>query len=288
MIIGQLAGVNIKLSPLFFMLLILAALSKQLLMIYILFALVLAHEIGHVIMAKKLNLHVYELELFPLGGRARISSGDEIDPEKEIKLALAGPIVNIMLLSIAMFINSLVSISWHQVATIFIQGNIALIFFNLIPILPLDGGRIYRALLVRNHGFVKATRFILLVSFILIVIIFAIASMGIYYGFASYSLLVIAAFLFISFAMEYRLYRLHFMKHYLSSFKQKEERVWRTNHLTANSNMQAKEILRNLIPGKYNIITIINSNGKVIGKITEVELMQAIYDHGPNIRIGEI
>ena len=288
MTLGQLAGVKIKISPLFFILLIIAAVNAELVLITVFFSLVLAHEMGHILMALHLNLNLYEIELLPLGGTIRIASGSEIEPNKEIKLAIAGPIVNIMLLAFAILLSSIIPIEMHQVAELFVKGNILLIFFNLLPILPLDGGRIYRALLVRNRGFINATKYILLVSLIMICFLLLLSIVGIIYQLASWSLLYLSGFLLYNFIMEYRTYRLHFMKHYLAGESQSRKKVWQTNTLTADYNMDAKDVIKQFVPGKYNIVIVIDNRGRVAGRLTERQIIKAIHQSGPAVKIKNI
>ena len=288
MTLGQLAGVKIKISPLFFILLIIAAVNAELVLITVFFSLVLAHEMGHILMALHLNLNLYEIELLPLGGTIRIASGSEIEPNKEIKLAIAGPIVNIMLLAFAILLSSIIPLEMHQAAELFVRGNILLIFFNLLPILPLDGGRIYRALLVRNRGFINATKYILLVSLIMICFLLLLSIVGIIYQLASWSLLYLSVFLLYNFIMEYRTYRLHFMKHYLSGENQSRKKVWQTNTLTADYNMAAKDVIKQFVPGKYNIVIVIDNRGRVAGRLTERQIIKAIHQSGPAVKIKNI
>jgi len=95
-----------------------------------------AHEFGHALAAQKLGLEVKEIVITPLGGLASIS-GLTARPVDEAKIAFAGPAVNLLIAAIAMLIPSALSST-----VVFI--NLALGLGNLLPIFPLDGGRIIR------------------------------------------------------------------------------------------------------------------------------------------------
>jgi Zn-dependent protease len=116
------------------------------------FASVLAHELGHALVARHLRVPVSGIELYFFGGAAKMgaprSAGDEI------AIAAAGPAVSYALGGLGLFAFAVTGLSFFQ-----LLGWINLILgtFNLIPALPMDGGRIFRALLARKHGFVGAT-----------------------------------------------------------------------------------------------------------------------------------
>ncbi len=108
---------------------------------------VVLHELGHALVARRYHLVVRSITLFALGGVAVID-GESLDPVQELLIAVAGPIVS-LLLAIASGL-----IWWRgarQVASLLAlhmaltNGMMAL--FNLLPGYPMDGGRILRAVL---------------------------------------------------------------------------------------------------------------------------------------------
>ena len=113
------------------------------------FACVLLHELGHALTASLYNINTRDIVLYPFGGVATLLA--EGKPKEEFFIALAGPMVNLVLAiacgSIAGFelsssIDSLEGLLGHICI-----ANLFLALFNLIPALPMDGGRVLRALL---------------------------------------------------------------------------------------------------------------------------------------------
>jgi Zn-dependent protease len=150
------------------------------------FASVLLHELGHALVARRLGVHVSGIELSFLGGAAKMMQMPR-SADHEIAIAAAGPAVSLMLagagfgLGAALHVPLLVTIG---------SINIVIAAFNLIPALPMDGGRILRALLSRKMDFVRATDVAVTVSRVAAV---AFVVFGLIYGYLQ--LVILAPFL---------------------------------------------------------------------------------------------
>ncbi|MBS3740362.1 site-2 protease family protein [Candidatus Bipolaricaulota bacterium] len=125
-----------------------------------LFVGVTLHELGHSIVGMRYGVKIESITLYVLGGVAQL---DEIPsrPGEEAKMALAGPATSFALGGI--FWLLLVGINPAQPIPRFILGylfyiNIAVGIFNLVPALPLDGGRVLRSLLSLRKSHFEATR----------------------------------------------------------------------------------------------------------------------------------
>jgi Zn-dependent protease/CBS domain-containing protein len=134
-----------------------------------LFVCVVLHEFGHSLMAQRLGIETADITLLPIGGLARLKNLPE-KPWDEVKIAIAGPLVNVVLAPIFFGVALLLGGSLMAPPNI-LEGvqsagqvfvylgyiNVALVVFNLIPAFPMDGGRVLRGLLATRYGPVRAT-----------------------------------------------------------------------------------------------------------------------------------
>ncbi len=120
-----------------------------------LFASILAHELGHAVVARRFDLPMRGITLFIFGGVAEMTK-EPPSAKAEFFVAIAGPIVSVLVsaacFAIAMFSGpamppSVSAVIWY-LATI----NAVVVVFNLIPAFPLDGGRVLRSILWHFTG----------------------------------------------------------------------------------------------------------------------------------------
>lgn len=138
----------------------------------LLFVCVLLHEVGHSLWAGTRGVQTWSIVLTPVGGVATLDSAPR-DPKDELRIALAGPLVNLglaallggaLLIALALTAGeppgvrlalrrpSLVGLLFYLVL-----ANVLLVAFNLLPAFPMDGGRAVRALLAMRLPYLKAT-----------------------------------------------------------------------------------------------------------------------------------
>jgi len=121
-----------------------------------LFASVLAHELGHSIVAQRRGIPVKSITLFIFGGAATITKEAET-PGAEFSMAITGPAVSFLLL-IYLVVGDTSQII-GAVALYLATINAVLGVFNMVPGFPLDGGRVFRSFLwATTKDFRRATR----------------------------------------------------------------------------------------------------------------------------------
>ena len=166
------AGIDVRVHTTMLLLVWLALLASvdqpggelaALVWLVLLFGSVLVHELAHSIVALHVGVKVTEIELLPIGG---VSKMDRIPdrPADETAIAAAGPLTSLGLGVVALALASAVGADlWppdvYGGALLQRLGwlNLLLAGFNLLPALPLDGGRVFRALLERRVGPAQAT-----------------------------------------------------------------------------------------------------------------------------------
>ncbi len=119
----------------------------------LLFASVLAHELGHSFVAIQQGIEVKSITLFLFGGLASLERESKT-PGEAFWVAIAGPAVSLILLALFTAIGVGTSISGPLAAMVSLVAHINLILalFNLIPGLPLDGGNILKSLVWKITG----------------------------------------------------------------------------------------------------------------------------------------
>ncbi len=187
---GQWFGINVRVHLTFFFLLLFVWITqsqsktvdpstflRSLAFTGIVMGAVLAHELGHLAVALRGGPMPRAIILLPIGGLSLMESAREetshlahqhIDPQREIRIALAGPIVNIVLAGVltAVTLEYSPQSALRQTPLLLLSNlprsavwiNLLIAALNLLPAFPLDGGRVFRALLSRHMEFGLATR----------------------------------------------------------------------------------------------------------------------------------
>ncbi|UWQ89414.1 site-2 protease family protein [Aliisedimentitalea scapharcae] len=174
--VGRILGSELRIHVTFFLLLAwvgfaaysdqgMAAAVENIAFVLALFACVVAHEFGHALAARRYGIRTPDITLLPIGGLARLERMPE-NPKQEIVVALAGPMVNVVIWVVLLLAGA--GIDLNDLAHIDSTGpgflarlalvNVFLAVFNMIPAFPMDGGRVFRAVLCLTMDRVRATR----------------------------------------------------------------------------------------------------------------------------------
>jgi Zn-dependent protease len=116
----------------------------------------LAHEIGHALVARRAGLAVRGITLWLLGGVAQLED-EPASPADELRVAVVGPAVSLALGLGFGLVAAVLAVAGGPAVAVTLAGWLALAngvlaLFNLLPAAPLDGGRVLRGLLWRRHG----------------------------------------------------------------------------------------------------------------------------------------
>ncbi len=158
--IGRIFGIDVELHWSFLLLLIvILLLSFYFFVLWVLlFLFVLLHELVHSVTSIRNGVKVKKIVLYPFGGGSVIDF-EHITPEVEFRISIVGPLASLLLASLLGMatIFSPPGIVRATMQELFIL-NVFLGVFNLLPWLPLDGGRALRSYLQNKHSFIDSTR----------------------------------------------------------------------------------------------------------------------------------
>jgi Zn-dependent protease len=154
---------------------------------------VVLHELGHAYAAMRYGIKTAHITLYPFGGIAAIEQMPE-EPAEELVIALAGPAVNFALFA-AFGLGW--SISGIELVGLMAMMNLGMGLFNLLPAFPMDGGRVLRAALASQIGFVPASKIAIRIG---VVFAWLFLAVGLYTW--SPSLLMVGGFLHVALTIE--------------------------------------------------------------------------------------
>ena len=283
--LGSVKGVDLAVNPVFLLLCLLCLSIGFVEILWVILALVL-HEAGHVLMALACGLKLLRVELFPFGGQILTEDLVGVNSRREIIVASAGPAASLFSPGLTYIMEgnlSLVDFSF------FMEFNLLLGLFNLLPALPLDGGRILKAFCSTRVGLRKAT---VIGSWSGQVLALVLIAAGLYLGFQdprALNLLVIAGFLGYKAREELQMFPYGFTRYLLRKRLLPAENDMAAGLLTvAHSGVRISRLLNRILPDTVAVILVIDAQGKVIGIVTERVLIEAMLTRDPLTTVGEL
>lgn len=133
-------------------------------------SLILIHEMGHYLCARILNFRVDKVIIYPYGGMTKISDFINRDICEELLIATAGVIVQYLFYLVIVLLYKY-GIVREYTYNLYALYNNQIIFFNLLPIYPLDGGKIINLILNKYLSYYRANIATIVVSLLMILLI---------------------------------------------------------------------------------------------------------------------
>ena len=291
--IARVAGIDVYIHATFLILLIwlgmvfwndsgsILAVVNGLAFILALFGCVLLHEYGHALTARHYGIQTRNIVLLPIGGVAALE-GMPKDPRQEIRVALAGPMVNFL---IAVLLWLMLAPGTSDPPLSLVQGsflerlmivNIVLAVFNLLPAFPMDGGRVLRALLAMWLNRTQATQIAANVGQLMAL---GFGFLGLLYN---PFLLFIALFVWIGAVAEASAERMK-LALYGATAGQAMLQEYHTLS-TQNTLQEAVNLTLKTLQKDFPI----ENNGKLVGVLSQVRLLEELEKHNESTPIERV
>lgn len=281
-------GVDIHINPFFLLMLLMYASVGLLSEMMFAFWVVILHELAHVVVAGGLGWKVKRIELLPFGGVVEFDEAFYGTPGSEIAISLAGPIHNLIFagLVLALLQREILPPGFGEFV---FELNLAMGLFNLLPAIPLDGGRVARALLSNSVGVARATAIAVNIGRI---VGFVMLALGVYLVFAGEGNIFLPSLGgFLMFAASRESEKVLYMR--IQDSLRKKERLIREGSMRAEviasyEQTPLVEVVRKFSPGKVSIVMVLDGSLNILGFVTEVAVLEGMGRYGPRIPIRRI
>ena len=169
---------QIKINLQIFLFIIIFVLTHQIEIYAWIMLFAFVHELGHMITGMLLKLKPKSLSFMPFGISITFETYEykKLIEIKKIIIAIAGPLLNLVICIMASLLHMNT-----ETKQLIIYSNILIAIFNLIPLYPLDGGRILKGIIRLRYQEIESDKIVNKISNILIILLTLISSIGILY-----------------------------------------------------------------------------------------------------------
>ncbi|MEW6447705.1 MAG: M50 family metallopeptidase [Bacillota bacterium] len=277
-----------RVHPLFLALLLLYFAAGVLDRAAVAFGSVLLHEIGHVVAARRTGVIVTRIELFPFGGVARMGGTGALSPTQEITVALAGPVTSLSFFCIGLGLMHLGYLT-AGIGQFFLTVNLMLAVFNLLPGLPLDGGRILRAWLSGRHGLGVGTLVAARTGQLIGLVTIVLGILGPVLGRWGLDAAALGFFIFYAATREKRYIPYLFVQQ-LAAKEQEltRQRVLPGAVLVATKEARLLEVARFFHPGRFHFVAVMNEESGKQRLLSEKQVVEALTTLPSGASIGSL
>ncbi len=249
-----------------------------------LFLSVTLHELGHSVVARGYGIKVRGIVLLPIGGISQIEEMPE-KPSQEFLIALAGPATSVVL---GLVLGGASLLLYGPAATfkatvtggLFIPNlarvNLLLAIFNLLPGFPMDGGRIFRAVLANAMPFDRATAIAAAVGRV-----FAIG-LGLVGLFTNIWLVFIAVFIYFGAGQEASRVHIKTALHDVPV-----SRVMATSYRTLSPDDRLSQVVEHAYHGFQEDFPVVLDD-ELVGVLMKQDLLAALHEFGPGAPVGRV
>lgn len=266
-------------------LIVVAYTTKSMVTFGITYSVVLVHELFHLFAALVLRVPVQSVILMPFGMTLRLHVTIIKQPYKEILVALAGPFANLLMILFFRY-----NISYDTLnGQLFLIANAAVMCLNMIPILPLDGGRVLRAALMHKTGLRQTVKWMRRLSYGILAVLAGCAVFLLIFTKGNMSLVMICAFLMYHTLEEKRCSELLHMQAFLNDKeKLQKDALIPNKQLVIHKDTHIKTVLKKWNFSTFYIVSVIDDELSLVGTVTESDMIRAVIKMGYGITAGQM
>lgn len=274
---------KVRIHPLFWCTFIIAILTARFLEILLLFTIVCIHELGHIIVAHYYKWRITKIQLLPFGGVAEVDEHGNKPLKEEVMVLIAGPIQHIWMIGLVQLLHHLGYIDTELYSFLF-WNNLSLLSFNLLPIWPLDGGKLLFSGFSVKYPFKKGHLYMMQTSIACLSIFIVVT---IFMSPTNITMWCMIVFLAISMYIEWKQRNYIFVRFLLNRYYGKNENIKTIKNLSVVESDKLFYIFTNFQRGYKHMIVLKNRTEQKI--IDEREILHAYFvEKRTNLSIGEL
>jgi stage IV sporulation protein FB len=270
--------VRFQIHPLFWLVIGSGVWTGYFIELLTLFVVVLVHELGHLAAARAVGWRIGSLELLPFGGVLRVDEWGTAPARDEVVVALAGPFQHLFMILFSLLFYHTGFWSEHWTGY-FIQANCMIAGFNLLPIYPLDGGKVLQATMSYFFPYRLCITFTLLLgmglSVCLLACAFVLPESGVWIHLAG-----IALFLLFSNIMAWRQKNFQYIRFLLNRAGNRTPTAGRRRKRSVQGDLTLKGAVKQLYKETVHEWEVRDRHGRVLGCVSEQLLLDACVNKG--------
>lgn len=271
--------IEVLFTPLFIVILPALYIAGYLSEYLIMLAAISLHEAGHIAASLLLGVCIRKIWVLPFGILARIDMRSGLSFMVQCCIYAAGPAANLLLAAVAAILGM------GFVA----EANLCLGVFNLLAVLPLDGGNILKVLLQKKLGIYTTVRVMCITGGVVAALVMLAGMVQFIGTWNNPSLLIIGGVIMYSLKKESGEAAMMNIKGLIY----KKERflkkgIYPIRDIAALGNVSLGQLFKSLDHDCYHIVHVLDREMNILFTITEERILEALMSNGPEMIIGDV
>lgn len=253
----------------------------------LIFASMLIHEVAHITVAVFGKRKLVCVKILAIGLSAEIKQmyDDCLNP---LLIYISGPFINI-LLALICFVTNTYYFVFSDNMSFFIYANVALAIFNMLPVLPLDGGKIFREILVSKIGLFKGYKYARRLSLGVTTVVIVLGVLLLFTGIFNLSILLISVYILYYQKFDKTEESLMNIKNLLfkrSRFLKKG--IYPGRELVVLKSMHIGDIIKSMDFDRFHIVYVVDESMRLVKVVTEQDVLEGVLRHDPDMRFEDL